>query len=143
MPLDYFKQALTYLYFVIGGVISAFLYDILRISRRTVKTPGFLVSIQDILYWLVISIASLLFIYQINDGEIRGFIIVGMLTGASLYIILFSRTILFITVPVFKIIAKFIGKILKLLLMPFVFVKKIIIKIKLKKLSSLKIAKDR
>jgi hypothetical protein len=50
---------------------------------------------------------------------------------------------LFITVPVFKIIAKFIGKILKLLLMPFVFVKKIIIKIKLKKLSSLKIAKDR
>lgn len=118
-PVDYVKQGLIYVYSVCGGVVFSFLYDVLRVSRRSVRHSRVLVIVQDILYWMIISIGILLLIYRINEGEIRGFIIVGIICGAVLYFLIFSRVILFITVPIVSSLIKLIGKVIWVFTLPF------------------------
>jgi spore cortex biosynthesis protein YabQ len=70
-------QVYIFLYAILGGAIVAFLYDILRIKRRAIKTSIILVSLEDILYWLVAAVLLFLIVYKSNSGEMRGYIFIG------------------------------------------------------------------
>ncbi len=44
------EQVYIFLYAILAGAIAAFLYDILRIKRRAIKTGVIFVGLEDILY---------------------------------------------------------------------------------------------
>lgn len=87
-------QAYTFFCTIIGGAAIAFVYDIFRIFRRTIKTGNVATYAQDSLYWLVAAGIMFLTVYYSNDGQLRAYLFAGAAIGAVLYALLCSRIIM-------------------------------------------------
>ncbi len=118
-------QVYTFLYAIIGGAVVAFLYDILRIKRRTLKTGVVIVSLEDILYWLVAAVLLFITVYNSNSGEMRGYIFIGNVIGVVLYEATLSKIIINSSVMVITLIKKILLFIFKIVCYPFKFIYKI------------------
>lgn len=68
------------------GVYITFVYDILRIVRRVIPHPNFLVSLEDMGFWIYCAVEVFLLMYYESNGTLRWFAICGALTGMFLYI---------------------------------------------------------
>ena len=95
------NQAYLFFIFVLNGFLIGLLFDVFRILRKTFKTKDFITYIHDILFWILSGILVLYSIFKFNNGELRGFIFLGIIFGAIIYLLVFSK--LFITVNVFII----------------------------------------
>ena len=84
------NQAYLFLVFSLTGVILGVLFDFFRVLRKTFKTGDFVTYIEDILYWILAGIIILYNIWFFNDGEIRVFMILGILMGAIIYCLTLS-----------------------------------------------------
>lgn len=93
---------------ILWGAIVILTYDALRIFRRLKKHGNIMIAAQDILFWIAASIFIFVMIYQVNDGIIRGFCILGMTIGMVLYHFILS-----------EFIVTMVTKLLQLLLTPF------------------------
>jgi spore cortex biosynthesis protein YabQ len=113
---------------VIWGMVLLIIYDVLRILRRVIKHNAFVISIQDIIYWVVSSVLIFHMMYNQNNGIIRGFAILAMLLGMIIYHIIFSDFLVDgisgIINKVISTIYKIIRKTIHILLSPFRFIGK-------------------
>ena len=78
MILSISEQVIVFLWTTVCGMIIAFVYDIFRIFRKAVKTGSLVTFVQDLLFWLIACIIMFLSIFQSNDGELRGFLFLGL-----------------------------------------------------------------
>ncbi|MBR7071892.1 MAG: spore cortex biosynthesis protein YabQ [Clostridia bacterium] len=67
------------------------LYDLFRILRKTVKQTVVSVFIEDLLFWLLITFLSFLFLLSRTNGEVRGYVLLGMSFGFVLCRLTISR----------------------------------------------------
>lgn len=134
------EQVYIFLYAILAGAIAAFLYDILRIKRRAIKTGVIFVGLEDILYWLIIAILLFITVYNSNSGQMRGFIFIGNVIGVVLYESLLSNIIIKSSMMIINFIKKvfrFIWMVLsypfkllyKILSIPVIFIAGLIIKL--------------
>lgn len=70
---------------ILWGAIVLLAYDGLRIFRRLIKHNGFFLAVEDLLFWVITSVFIFAMIYQVNNGVIRGFSVMGMAIGMVLY----------------------------------------------------------
>lgn len=124
------NQAYLFLVFSLTGVVLGALFDFFRVLRKTFKTIDLITYLEDILYWILSGIIILYNIWFFNDGEIRVFMILGILMGAIIYALTLSQT--FIKIDYFfmkkiKIIFTFLYKIFKI---PIEIIKKLLEKLK-------------
>ena len=73
------------------GAALMLLYDAIRICRRILPRGIILVSIEDVIYWIVFGVAVFILLYRENDGAVRGFIVGGIAAGLFLYYQLLGR----------------------------------------------------
>ncbi len=134
------EQVYIFLYAILAGVVAAFLYDILRIKRRAIKTGVIFVSIEDLLYWLIAAVLLFVTVYNSNNGQMRGFIFIGNVIGVILYETLFSNIVIkssITTINIIKLILRFIWNVLsypfkllyKIISIPALFIFGLIVKI--------------
>ena len=76
---------------VLLGAALMLLYDVIRICSRILPRGIILVSIEDVIYWIVFGIAVFILLYRENDGAVRGFIVGGIAVGLFLYYQLLGR----------------------------------------------------
>lgn len=95
------------------GVILMLVYDLLRIVRKLIPHGIFLISLEDILFWLSGAVAIFVMLFRENDGYLRAFSIGGVILGMALYALTLSRYVV-------KGAVLALEKILYLLLRPFV-----------------------
>ena len=76
---------------VLMGAALMLLYDVIRICRRILPRGIILVSIEDVIYWIVFGIAVFILLYRENDVAVRGFIVGGIAVGLFLYYQLLGR----------------------------------------------------
>jgi len=119
MILSMADQARFFLWTMILGAISGAVYDIFRIVRRIIRHPDFLTQIEDLLYWLLISILIFYFILHRNSGEVRIYAIIGVFAGMCLYFATLSRLFIKASVFIIEIIKKILIATVHILLMPF------------------------
>jgi len=119
MPVSVSNQAYIFLWSVIGGMLIAFIYDIFRIKRRAVKTHSMVIYIEDFLYWIIVALVMFGVVYYSNQGEIRGYIFIGMVLGIVLYVSLLSRIIINSTLFIIGILKKVIMTLWNILIYPF------------------------
>ena len=107
----------VYIFFtsVLIGAIMGIVFDFFRALRRKGNTRNILVYMQDIIFWLIIAIIIIVSSFIINNGELRGYMLLGYILGALMYMLLISKYIKFL----FGIIFDFIEKILGYLILPF------------------------
>ena len=87
-------QALTFLYSCILGGIFCLLYDFLRALRYVFKFKNIFVLFQDVFYFFVCSVITFIFLLATTNGEIRGFVICGILLGYVIGFLTFSKMFL-------------------------------------------------
>lgn len=99
------------------GMVYACIYDCIRIFRRVFKHRKlWLLVIEDIIFWIYVGINVFCITFQLNDGVIRGFSLIGYLVGAVVYRYTLGRLIL-------KYVTKVILFILKPLKKAFQFIR--------------------
>lgn len=106
------------------GMVFAAEYDTIRILRRIVRHKTLIIpAVEDIIYWLYISVKVFSICFYVNDGVMRAFIIAGFAIGAVIYIRTLSRSYIKYGVRLIQLILKLAGiiiiKPLKLLLSVF------------------------
>ncbi len=88
------NQTYVFLWSVVIGAFLALVFDFFRILRRKGKTPNYIVYIQDIIYWIIVTLIIITSAFITNDGELRGYMFIGYILGAVIYIVSISKFIL-------------------------------------------------
>ena len=114
------NQTYLFIVFTIVGIIIGILFDIFRILRKSFKTKDIVTYIEDVLFWILTGIIILFSMYKFSNGELRFFMIIGIIMGTLMYMISFSKYVIKISVFIINIIKtiivypiKVIEKILK------------------------------
>ncbi len=89
---------------ILWGAIVILTYDALRVFRRLKKHGNIMIAAQDILFWIAASIFIFVMIYQVNDGIIRGFCILGMTIGMVLYHFTLSEFLVTMVTKLFQLL---------------------------------------
>lgn len=103
---------------VLYGVIIGLVYDFVRIFRRIVPHARVFIGLEDFFFWMIAGLFIFNYIFNINQGVMRGFIFVGISLGCLLYLMTVSKLIIrYVTKLLFSLI-KFIKMILKIMFTP-------------------------
>ncbi len=119
------NQLSTLLYFILTGAIIGILFDIFRILRKSFKTSDIITYIHDFLFWILTGAILLFSIFTFNNGELRGYIFIGIIFGITIYLLLFSKYFIKILVAIIGFIKKIVSYPLKII---YQFIKKYILK---------------
>lgn len=88
-----YYQLYVFLAAFYGGIVIGFMYDIYKIYRSMLKTKKFIAAIQDVLFWIAISIIVIFVLVYSNDGKVRGYSLIGFILGSLIYNLLLSRIV--------------------------------------------------
>jgi len=84
-------------------MIVAFVYDIFRVRRKAIKSSNLIVYFEDFIYWIIVALILFAIIYRSNEGELRGYLMLGVAIGIILYALLLSRIVMAVFLFVIKI----------------------------------------
>ena len=71
------KETRLFLLSIVVGVGLSLLYDLLRVLRLQTRHRPIVVSLEDLLYFLVCAAVTFGFALKDNSGQIRGYILIG------------------------------------------------------------------
>ena len=92
MPAEIVWEGSTLCRTLWWGMVFAAEYDTIRIFRRIVKHNMLVIMVlENMAYWIYVSIKIFSICFYVNDGVIRAFIIAGFIMGAGLYVKALSR----------------------------------------------------
>ena len=132
--IDVSAQAVTFLLSLALGAVLCLFYDILRVLHMT-SVNGFAeVIVSDLIFWLVAAMATYCFLLIRCLGQIRLYVLFGILVGFLIVHFTVSSIFMKIMRSVFKALYAVIGFIKKILLFVFSpimrFLKKLSFKVK-------------
>jgi len=81
MDLSNGQQATVLLWSLVFGAGLGAFFDAFRIFRVFVRSSAVTVLFQDLICFFTAAVASFLFIFEVNDGTVRLFILVAFLLG--------------------------------------------------------------
>lgn len=85
------NQAYAFIVFILNGFLIGLLFDIFRIFRKSFKTPDFITCLEDFIFWIITGLLLLYSIFKFNNGELRIYIFLGVILGAAIYMLIFSK----------------------------------------------------
>lgn len=112
------------LYALIMGIFITFVYDLLRIFRRVVPHNRFWVSVEDLGFWIYCAVEVFLLLYHESNGSLRWFAVLGAMAGMVVYKKTISGFLVKYVSAALGWVLSLLGKGLKILLKPFVFLGK-------------------
>lgn len=111
-----YSQIYTFiLYSAVIGFVFGCVYDALRLIRTAFYMAGKKVLTNviyftcDVLFFIIIAVASAIFIFHVNNGRIRGIAIFGSLAGFTVY----YNTVGRLTSAVYRYIIKGVYRVLR------------------------------
>ncbi len=79
---------------LLAGITLGLFFDFFRVVRGLIR-PGFIgTPILDLLFWALVTPILLLYLILANWGELRGYVIIGLLLGLFFYRLLLSGMII-------------------------------------------------
>lgn len=111
-------QTLLFLKSILLGVCLMLLYDVFRILRLAVKTPAALILAEDILFFAVCAVMTMLFLVSANFGEIRFFALLGEGLGAVLCALTLSRLVMACSKAIIRFVRGVFRLVFRLFLRP-------------------------
>lgn len=108
------------------GLIIGVIYDLYRTFRHYTKPKNKLSFIEDLIFWVFITLIFFGFLVRNTDGIVRGFILLGFMIGSLIYIKIISRYNFPILIKTFQLILNIINEIIGLIVYPFKLIYKLI-----------------
>jgi spore cortex biosynthesis protein YabQ len=123
------EQAYVFLATLYGGILIGFIYDLYRILRCIFRPKKIATIIEDLIFWIVIAIASVCVLLFSNEGQLRFYTFLGFLIGALLYNRILSRFVIKGIVGILRIVKRFFLKILGVIAYPFKIIRKFLLRL--------------
>lgn len=95
-------QILSFIYSIFLGMIFSFFYDVIKSIRLTLKLSSIIVFIYDILFFIIISVFTFIYYMSVTDGEIRYYILLGLLLGFIVFRLTISKLLIYILTNILK-----------------------------------------
>lgn len=92
--------------FILNGLIIGLIFDFFRILRKSFKTRNWVTYVQDTVFWIITALIILYSIFKFNNGELRGFVFIGIFIGTLLYMLIFSKTFIKINLFIINCVQK-------------------------------------
>lgn len=108
-------QLYSLVIFTISGIAIGIFFDIFRILRKSFKTPDIITYIEDILFWIISGIFFLFVLFKFNNGQIRNYVIIGLLLGIIIYTFTISKYFIKVSVNIINVIKKILFYPIKLI----------------------------
>lgn len=67
------------------GILITFVYDGFIIMRRLIRHNLFLISVEDLIFWIACAIGVFYMLYEENNGILRWFAVFGAALGMAAY----------------------------------------------------------
>lgn len=74
-------QLLSFARALILGIIICLIYDILRACRKIYNYSTVSIFLQDIIFSVIMAFSVFLFLLSVTNGEMRGFVLIGLALG--------------------------------------------------------------
>lgn len=103
---------------VVVGIGITFVYDWFRIVRRVIPHRQWVVSLEDLFFWLFCTFFVFWWMYRVTNGGMRWFAVAGALAGMYLYKRLISVLFVAYVSKLLRCILGILGKGVGLLLRP-------------------------
>ena len=100
------EQVYIFLWSVLVGVIMGVVFDFFRALRRKGNTKNIIVYLQDIVFWFIVAIIIITSSFMLNDGELRGYMLIAYVLGALIYMLIFSNYIKNAFILIFNLLEK-------------------------------------
>jgi len=111
------QQAFLFAQACLLGVALGVVYDIFRILRIAVKTNTVVAFIEDLLFFIIATAATFMFLLLMDDGRIRWYPFLGEALGFMVYYFTLGRLVMKIS----KIIITFIKAVFRTLFRIFIY----------------------
>ena len=107
------SQALNFLYSIILGLIFASAYDFFRSLRIVKSHTAIMVFFEDVIYFSVLSMVTFVFLLSVTNGEVRGYVLFGIIIGFLFFIFTVSKYYIIALTFLLKVFFKAINLFLK------------------------------
>ena len=97
------SQAIDFFEFVLIGMLISFIFDFFRSYRKIKKVNTVVVIIQDIIYFIIVTLIIIFSIVKVLDSQIRLYIFMGIILGSSVYFSTISKYIIKLYIYTFNI----------------------------------------
>lgn len=112
------KETVVFLMAAGHGAMLALFYDFFRALRRVIPHSINAVSAEDFLFWIAAGFLTFCLLFLETDGEIRGYVAVGIGLGSVLYLQIFSLYVRAALAAVFRILRDLFRLIYRVLSFP-------------------------
>lgn len=113
------QEAYILLASIYGGILIGFIYDLYKIIRVIFNPKKIATMLQDLFFWVVISLVAFYVLVISNDGIIRFYNFLGFVLGAFMYYNLLSSLVTRTIVYIAKLTKQFLLDLWKLIKYPF------------------------
>ncbi|ABO48669.1 hypothetical protein Dred_0119 [Desulforamulus reducens MI-1] len=76
---------------ILIGMVAGFCYDLYKVTRGTLRLRKIGTALGDIFFWLILTGVVFILLLLGNWGEVRLYVLLGLLLGAVLYLNVFSH----------------------------------------------------
>ena len=112
------RQIYIFIIFIFNGCIIGILFDIFRILRKSFKTSDLVTSLEDIAFCIITGFFLIYSIFLFNNGQIRLYVLLGLVIGLIFYMLVLSKYMIKISVFVITFLKKIFSVILHFVLSP-------------------------
>lgn len=112
------SQALIFITSIEVGIVMGMIFDLVRVVRKIVKHPNFLVQVEDLLYWIACGLIGFYMLYVSNYANIRPFVFMGIVLGAIFYFATFSILFMKAATAVINYVKALLKRLWQLCLIP-------------------------
>ncbi|MBD5394673.1 MAG: hypothetical protein HDR71_10465 [Lachnospiraceae bacterium] len=121
---DIIKEVLFLLHSLLLGAVVTFVYDGFVILRKLFRHTTFLISLEDMVFWIACAIGVFCVLYEENNGMLRWFAVAGAALGMLIYKKTLSPLVVNSIVKVLSLVLRTLGRVFRTVVKPFCFVGK-------------------
>ncbi len=129
MGISVSQQTITFLQSTLLGIGLGVLYDLFRILRLIIPSGKIISFVEDIIYFLLCGVISFAFLLAVNNGIVRGYLLIGEFLGAALYYFTLGKLIYRVADKLILFFKKFLSLFYRIFLSPFVRIFRFILRI--------------
>lgn len=124
MSQDIIREVVFLFHSVLLGAVITFAYDGFLILRKVFRHTAFLISLEDMFFWIACAVSVFCVLYEENNGMLRWFAVAGAAFGMLIYKKTLSPLFISCMVKVLSFVLCLVGRIFKIIMKPFGFLGK-------------------
>lgn len=121
-----YTQGQIFILFFVAGICIGLIYDIFRVLRKNFHTSDLITQIEDVIFLVFSGFLVLYSILKFNNGEVRFYLFMAIFLGILLYFLTISKPYVIIINIIVKFCKNILVFIIKLIKIPYIFIKKTI-----------------